>query len=273
MKLRISPWYTDSCTDFLNNLFKWWPLETGKPLALEIGGGNSTLYFLGKGFRVLTIEDSPSFIHDIESHARQGGYRVETGSTPDEGLDALKNSDLVLLQAGRISPEALSLISSTKWSIIVNDGIDRAEVLSEIYAVNTGSLIILDNCEYCANWGARLERGSAHPTRIPIYREFLRSNDWHCYLFEQAEGRDGYSSPDRTGWEAPHRWITGVGWHKSHLLQQLMVTSKGLPLVTPEGINDGDIESLAQRCPFDWDNREWLTDSYTNYFDLHRKRS
>lgn len=272
MKLRVTPWYTDGCTDFLNNLFKWWPLADARPTALEIGGGNSTLYLLGKGFRVVTIEASRSFGDSIKNIATQAGYNVKTGLAQDEILDKLNQFDLCLLYAEDTIHEASHLFDSCEWDVIVNDGIDRTNVLRQILNANTNSLVILDNCEYCANWGGRLERGSAHTTRIPTYREFLRSPDWHCYLFEQPEGRNGYSAPDCTGWEAPNRWITAAGWHKDHILQELMVTNIGLPLVTPEGINNSDLETLPERCPFDWVEKKWLTEAYTNYFQLKRKQ-
>jgi hypothetical protein len=45
--LRVIPWFTDGCSTFLQNLFKWLPKLVGERLlVLEFGGGNSTFFFL-----------------------------------------------------------------------------------------------------------------------------------------------------------------------------------------------------------------------------------
>jgi len=129
---------------------------------------------------------------------------------------------------------------------------------------------VLDNVEYCANWG-KLERASAHPDRVKSYRRMLRDPSRGKYLFEQSEGREGHSSPDTTGWEAPHRWISAVLWQHDHLLSKLMVSCIGLPLVNLDGLEDSDVLSLPERCPFDWNKMKWIMDEYTNTLKLERK--
>ena len=75
MKIRCLPWYTQDCITFLNNLFKWFPGVLQKtPTVLEIGGGNSTLYYLSKGCSVVCIESDDAYIDSIIGIARSAGY-------------------------------------------------------------------------------------------------------------------------------------------------------------------------------------------------------
>jgi len=61
--LRAVPWWTDGCSTFLSNLFKWLPdISKRRLLALEFGGGNSTFYMLGKNVKVITVESDDSYI-------------------------------------------------------------------------------------------------------------------------------------------------------------------------------------------------------------------
>ena len=142
------------------------------------------------------------------------------------------------------------------WDFIVNDGISRHECLEGIIRDNQDAVIVLDNVEYCANWGL-LQRSSAYPPRIKAYRAFLRSSAYCNFLFEQGEGRIGHALPDALGWEAPHRWISSVGYRRSHLLSRLMVTNIGFPLVNMEGISDEDVLSVRERCPYNPDSLDF----------------
>lgn len=270
MKLRINPWFTDSCTIFLNNLFKWYPASIQKHLSvLEWGGGNSSIYFLQKKCRILTIESNGDFITDLLKLSQSLGYRSRSVNTLEEGMIKFNEYDLTILKADNFDAVGDAVFTMEDWSIIVNDGISRHQVIEKIMEKKCFAIIILENAEYCANWG-KLERASAHPDRVKSYRRILRDPFWRQYLFEQTEGREGYSSPDATGWEAPHRWISAVLWRNDHLLSKLMVSCIGLPLVNLDGLNDADVQTLAHRCPFDWNNMKWLVDEYTNVFKLER---
>ncbi len=270
MKLRIQPWFTDGCTRFLNTVFKWYPqFLTGTPTVLEWGGGNSTLYFLSRKCRVLTVESDACYINDLSALTTSMGYRSVVVSSTADALRELDTADVVILQAKGIQDVEEQIFSGRDWTFLLNDGISRREVLEAVERSAFQGLLILDNVEYCGNWGS-LERAAAHPDRVRVYRSLLRNPEWRHILFDQPEGREGHSSPDYTGWEAPHRWISGILWRHSHLFSQLLVTHLGMPVVTPDAIDDRDLESLPNRCPFDWARMKWLTESYDNVFPLHR---
>jgi hypothetical protein len=271
MKLRVNPWFTDSCTVFLNNLFKWYPDFQKKPLSiLEWGGGNSSIYFLQKQCRILTIENREDFIHDLLNLSQCLGYRVRIEDNFKEASAHFNEYDMTIIKAEKYEDIGDAVFEMADWSFIVNDGISRDLVIEKILEHQSKSIVVLDNVEYCANWG-KLELASAHPDRVRIFRQILRNPFWRQYLFEQIEGREGHSAPDFTGWEAPHRWISAVIWPHDHLLSKLMVSCIGLPLVNLDGLEDIDISTLPERCPFDWDNMKWLVDEYTKVLKLKRK--
>lgn len=271
MKLRLQPWFTDSCATFLNNLFKWYPDCINERLSvLEWGGGNSTLFFLGKGCRLLTIESDDSYIQNLLDVSRGLGFKATSINNVQDITSSLNGFDLTILKAADFQGVGDDVFSLREWSIILNDGISRKDVNDAIVMRQCSSIIVLDNVEYCANWG-KLDRCSAHPDRVKSYRNILRDSNWRHYLFEQAEGRNGHSAPDSVGWEAPHRWISGILWPQNHLLAKLMVSNLGFPVVTFDGLDDADVDSLGKRCPFDWEKMQWLVDEYTDVFKLPRR--
>jgi hypothetical protein len=270
MKLRIQPWFTHGCITFLNNVFKWYPQLCGTtPSVLEWGGGNSTLYFLTKKCNVLTVESDEGYVKELAALASAMGFRTAVVSNTTEAMERFDASDLVILHAKGYQDVGDSIFQCRDWTFLLNDGISRKDVLEAVSRLTFQGVLILDNLEYCANWG-RLERAAAHPDRVRLYRQFLRDPAWRQLLFEQQEGRNGHSTPDSTGWEAPHRWISGVLWRQEHLFTQLLVTHAGLPVVTPDALGDRDLETLSERCPFDWQQMKWLVDEYSNVFTLDR---
>ncbi len=270
MKLRINPWFTDACTVFLNNLFKWYPkMLKERFTVLEWGGGNSTLYFLQKGARLLTVENNPSYVSKLQEFASILGYSVNVAVDLESAMKGFFQHDLSILQASNYNEVGERVFAELKWTLVVNDGMARKEVLDVLMKLNSQSIVVLDNVEYCANWG-HLERSSAHPDRAAGYRRILRDPAWRVYLFEQLEGRNGHAAPDYSGWEAPHRWISGVLWRSEHILTRLMVSNIGLPVVTIEGADDEDLTSLSERCPFDRKENKWLVERYDRVFDLER---
>ncbi|MDY0005383.1 MAG: hypothetical protein RBS22_01070 [Spongiibacteraceae bacterium] len=270
MKLRLQPWFTDACATFLNNLFKWYPECVKSQISvLEWGGGNSTLYFLGKGCKILTVESDEAYIANLLDISRGLGFKATSVDSTSDVSSKFEMFDLIILKASGFEQVGAEIFKLRQWSIIVNDGISRKDVMDAIATNRPSSIIVLDNVEYSANWG-KLERCSAHPDRVRSYRSILRDPNWRHYLFEQPEGRDGHSAADSVGWEAPHRWLSGILWPKDHLLAALMISNIGLPLVTIEGLDDADVETLPERCPFDWSKMEWRVDKYTEVFTLPR---
>ncbi len=226
MKLRIQPWLTSDCVRFIQNFFKWYPAFSNKSLqVLEFGAGNSTLFFLEKGCAVTSFESKPTYIDALHHMAK--------------GLDETKYA-LNLTKAEKFSdiPEE---IFTQDWDIIMIDGIARREILEKAILMKSDALIILDNIEHAAGWGKIFP---LQKQRAMAYRKFLQSPDYQHYLFEQQEGRDGHATPDSTGFESPHRWISSVAWRQESLFGKLLLTQLGLPLVT--SAHNIDINSLLR---------------------------
>ena len=270
--LRVVPWFTDGCSTFLNNLFKWLPGFIKKRITiLEFGSGNSTLYFLSKKSRVISIESSADYVKFVHDIATSSGFKSTIVTPFDLSSNKLDGFDLILVQASSFS-EISQLLNTIDFDIIVNDGIERKKITEQIFESLKDKIVILDNIEYTSNWG-RLDRSSAKPDLIIAYRKILRSPDWRHYIFEQPEGRLGRGFSDKTGWESPHRWASAVLWPSNHLLAHLMITNLGFPIVNELGINNKDIETLGERCPFDWSEMKWLKPEFPSELDLKLDRN
>lgn len=270
--LRAIPWWTDGCSTFLSNVFKWMPHLVGRKLtALEFGGGNSTFYLLGKGLKVATIESDDDYIEFIRNIAENIGHKAKivTSGKFDETL--FSDFDLLIIRARNIQ-ETDNIIGKSDWDFIIDDGVSRREVLQDIHSTSKQTVIILDNIEYCANWG-RLDRTSAKPDLIKAYRSILRDKNWRHYVFEQPEGRDGRGSVDKHGWESPHRWASAILWPEAHLFAKLIVSNIGMPIVNAQGTDDSDTDTLNQRCPFDWSEMKWLKSTFPIELDMKLLRS
>ncbi len=259
MIIRCLPWYTTGSITFINNIMKWYPHILNRNLkVLEIGAGNSSLYFLSKGCSIVSVESDDFCVDSIIGSACSFGFNAKKSEWKDFKFKipiSFSSPELQIFKAQTIKDMPQNIFDYD-WDIIVNDGISRHECLEGILQNNKNSIIILDNVEYCANWGT-LQRSTAYPLRIKVYREFLRSSEYNHYFFEQEEGRSGHSSPDSFGWEAPHRWITSIGWRRNHIMNILMVTNIGFPLVNMQGIADEDIKTVRDRCPYSPDSIEF----------------
>jgi predicted O-methyltransferase YrrM len=274
-KFRIVPWWTDGCSTFLNNLFKWLPhaMPRTSPrslTALEFGSGNSTLYLLTKGVRVVTIESDDAYIALVCNIAKEAGYQATAVDIGDFSQHLLDQFHLVAIKATSFA-QTNQILTTNYWDFVVNDGISRREVIEEIHRSNLNSIVILDNVEYCANWG-HLDRSSAKPELLKAYRAILRDRTWNNLIFEQPEGRADCGAADKVGWESPHRWASAVLWPERHFLTPLMVTTSGLPMVNPLGADNTDVQTLEDRCPFDWNQMKWLKPPFPTELDLKLHR-
>ena len=232
---------------------------------------------LSKGFKVTCIECDTGYADHVKNVSESAGFSVNISSSMN---DIKESSDLNII----VSPEhkekkmpgfyyeQLGIDNfDLKYDFIINDGIDRQRFL-ERFTKCTESIIILDNCEYAANCG-RLMKSSAKPDLSAVYRDFLRSADWNRLVFEQPEGREGMGVADATGWESNHRWLTSVSWSRRHIFTDLIVSNIGFPLVNGQGIGNADLESLPERCPFDWETMTWSNDElYPSELDLKLDR-
>lgn len=278
--LRALPWWTPDSVKFISRLMTWYPEYLDRRLtALEVGSGNSTFYLLDKGIQVLSIETDRDYIDFVQSTSEAAGYEVQVvNNTAPDVLAA----DLTMVYVSANQDEEtkpgfwfnkLDLdFNHFKFDFVINDGTDRMFFLDAVRKLDD-VIVIIDNVEYAANWG-RLNKSSAKPDLINIYRSFFRSNTWSHYIFEQPEGRDTLSMPDAIGFELVHRWISSVSWSKKHKLNEFMVSHIGLPLVNEQGLNDIDVETLSERCPYNWEENKWeLNDEFPQSLNLGLKRS
>lgn len=278
--LRALPWWTPDSVKFISRLMTWYPEYLDRRLtALEVGSGNSTFYLLDKGIQVLSIETDRDYIDFVKSTSEAAGYEVQVvDNTAPDVLTA--DLTIVYVSANRDEEEKpgfwfnkLGLdFNHFKFDLVINDGTDRMFFLNAVRQLDD-VIVIIDNVEYAANWG-RLNKSSAKPDLINIYRSFFRSNTWSHYIFEQPEGRDTLSMPDAIGFESVHRWISSVSWSKKHTLNEFMVSHVGLPLVNEQGLRDVDVETLSERCPYNWEENKWeLNDEFPQSLNLGLKRS
>lgn len=112
----------------MNNIFKWYPsFIENKVTVLEWGGGNSTLYFLGKGSKVLTVEHNDEYICSIVSMAKIIGYSISVESNLLDSFKALHDFDLVILKSSSFE-DIGERIFYFNWTFVVNDGVSRTEL-------------------------------------------------------------------------------------------------------------------------------------------------
>jgi hypothetical protein len=246
MLLRVLPWITEDCIAFLNGIFKWLPYHLGRPLnVLEIGSGNSTLYFWSKGCRIVSIESDKDYTRAVKDIIKVATSRdsVTTGAATDPKLC---DSSLETINATKFD-DIPAEIWTRQFDLVVNNGIFRHECLEKIVKNFPDALIIQDNLEYCSNIGD-LMYSAGYPERIASYREVLRSEKFEKIIFEQPEGRDGFSQQDATGWECPLRWMTAAIWSRQHpIFSKSLLTNKGFPVISKEGFSDEDIKTVRER--------------------------
>ncbi len=241
MKLRIMPWLTDGSVDFLNNVFKWYPTYLGRQLrVLEFGCGNSTLYFASKGCSVVSIESTQKY-----RQATEGALNV---------ADTTRGCFVGSVEF--LHAETLTDVPEDIWTlpfdiVLVDgpDGMARHKTLERFAesSLLASSLLIVDNVEYMSNWG-NLDIHAAYPARVVSFRRFYRDVADNVLIFETPWGRDGGALADAVGFEAHARVMTAVSWSKEHeVFGKSLLTTTGLPVVSPEGFNDADLATLRAR--------------------------
>jgi hypothetical protein len=120
------PWWTYSSIQFIDQFL------TRDVSVLEIGGGNSSIFWINRGHTVLTLETNTQWMQKILSHSINQPNRHELIYIKDETQDSIK-----------------SCILDRKFDVVVNDGIgDRtsiAELLLE--SLLPGGIMVWDNSE------------------------------------------------------------------------------------------------------------------------------
>jgi hypothetical protein len=57
------------------------------------------------------------------------------------------------------------------------------------------------------------------------------------------------------------------------LFYKFIISNIGLPVVNKEGLDDEDLFSLSERCPFDWEKMVWLKENFPKELDLGLERN
>lgn len=262
INLRTIPWFTSETIRFLNNLLRWYPLYVRRKInILEIGSGNSTLFFLGKpDVNIYSLKSDSDYLNFIKNTSILAGTSTKLIDQKVINNKYLKyNKDkLNLIFTKRILNHVLNNVN---FDIVIIDGFNRKSALEKIIRNNNfNQLVVIDNTEYAANWG-KLSRSSAAVTRTKVYRKVLRSKHWVNYSFEQEQSSN-CSSMDQAGFIIKGRWISSVLWHKKHLFTKLMVNNLGFPMVNALGANDKDLKTLFKRSPYDFKKKKWLIKEY-----------
>lgn len=127
---------------------------------LEVGAGNSSLWFLSKGCRVLSFEHNKEWANDIMQHAEKA-YSND-----------LKNLQLEICQGS----EALRKMSnvSGNFDIILIDSMNaftsRFEALKILKnKVSANGILVLDNSDGPVNWKALREMQNLKYKRFTGY--------------------------------------------------------------------------------------------------------
>jgi predicted O-methyltransferase YrrM len=147
---------------------------------LELGMGASTLFLAEHASKVICFEHDPAWYDKIM------GVLAIFGT---------KNVDAYLAERP-YSRRIASTIGRTTFDLISIDGRDRVACLQEVLrigALSEGGVIIIDNTE-------RITDTSAAYAPMLALLSGLR-----VIHFEQI-------GPDKTEWQAPHRWLTTIAW-------------------------------------------------------------
>lgn len=262
INLRTTPWLTSETIRFLNNLLRWYPLYVKRKInILEIGSGNSTLFFLGKpDVSIYSFESDSDYLNFIKNTSILAGASTKLIDQKVINNKYLKyNKDkLNLIFTKRILNHVLNNVN---FDIVIIDGFDRKSAVEKIIRNNNiNQLVVIDDTHYAANWG-KLNRSSAAVIRTKVYRKLLRSKHWVNYSFEQEQSSN-CSLMDQAGYIIKGRWISSVLWHKKHLFTKLMVNNLGFPMVNALGANDKDLKTLFKRSPYDFKKKKWLIKEY-----------
>lgn len=191
--MRIVAWMTDDAVAFLNGFATERQRKIGiLPKVLEFGTGASTLFFATRSSKVIGFE------HDRPWHDRTRAH-----------LDIEGFKHVTLHRLDRPYSDRLrEIVGEQTFDIVSIDGRDRVACLAKVLdnkCLADDGVLVIDNTE-------RLDG------RYAPMKEMLRE-EFNCVHFEQI-------GLDRTGWDAPHRWITTVAWRKNGV----QYTTKGLPI-------------------------------------------
>lgn len=136
---------------------------------LEIGGGNSTLWFLGRGASVTTVETSPEWGEQIKRRAGADGERLT-----------------LLLLGGEAAREAVRAMPDGSFDALLVDSESAANWRADFIAdgrskVRPGGIVVLDNSDHPNQWSARAAMGSpaeVHTGFAPMAAVVTQTSIW-----------------------------------------------------------------------------------------------
>lgn len=194
--LRTLPWIVDDATTYLQTYIDTINQTTQPSKVLEFGTGASTLWL---GHRVSYLV---SIDHDRNWHDLIDTMLTSSGCT---------SAHLRLCERPyfRLSDE----YNDGQFDVVFVDGRDRVKCVEQSRRVlKPAGILLLDNAERI---GDSTNQG-------PYFEILNLTRGWPCIHFEQR-------GADRTGWLAPHRWITSI-FHKPNGDELAFHTTAGKPL-------------------------------------------
>lgn len=217
--MRVVPWITDGAREFIDGFLHERKRGRTTTTVFEFGSGSSTLYFLSRGCRVVSVEHNPEWHSRVQVAAEAFGWANRL-----EAILSERPYD--------------NAIGERQCDVLFVDGRDRVRcVETNLPRVRPDGLVVIDNTE-------RL-RGR--------YRAMLDlMTDLDCVHFEQPAHRghgEVINYRDHAGTIVSHRWITTCAWWK----QGQPRTTQGarlLPDATPdqgEVAEDNDARPEAPR--------------------------
>ncbi|KQU79327.1 hypothetical protein ASD00_36350 [Ensifer sp. Root31] len=193
--MRSVPWMTDDSVEFICNFSAGTKDRTLQlPRVLEFGCGSSTLFYAFKSSLLISFE------HDV------AWSKKVIGHLEIEGV----NHAHVHLLPRPYSTKVAEIVGDFKFDLISIDGRDRLLCLQEALRLDLlapNGIIVIDNTERITTEDKRY---------APMVDELDNHGFRHTH-FEQL-------GMDRSGWIAPHRWLTTVAWKAAGI----QYTSKGL---------------------------------------------
>ena len=128
----------------------------------ELGGGNSTLWFLQQGAEVVTLEHSPEWAQEIRAAAEEAlGDEAASRLTVHvaAGDDALEIASS--LENGSLDLALVDCMNAFTWR--------KAGVEALLPKVRSGGTMCLDNSDHPNNWSAVQRLGAADRLRFTGY--------------------------------------------------------------------------------------------------------
>ena len=138
------------------------------------------------------------------------------------------------------------------------DGDFRYEAVKHYNIVGLSRIgfLILDNLEYCASYGV-LPISAGFPERVVEYRRLLKNNDFR-HLILSDENHLDLGSIDNL---CPH--YTGIIFSVNSLLNEYLVSSSGVPLLSPAAKDNNDVIDLRARCIYPSQENHFFAGKFT----------